>query len=958
MIALRTGEEVRNVTLAVWRPEQEEYRWLQVSAVPCFREGEDQPYQVYSTFSDITDERHTKEALAKEHRLMRTIIDQLPSFVYLKDREGRFLMHNSSLPAGVSAETNLMGKTSLEVFPEPFASMCHQFGQEVLRTGQGIVNREALIHAPDGTERHYLCTKVPLTDSDGDIVGIVGISHDVTDFQALARAMEESEARYRALVQELPIGVFVHRAGRLLYANPAALELFRSRSIEDFVSRPIAAYVDPDDREAIVERSHSIVRSDAPVGEMIARYVRLDGSSFPMATMGIPHSWGGEPAALSIGIDVTERVRAEEGLLASEREKAAILDTISDQVVYKGPDGRIIWANRAFADGAQRDPDELVGQTCPHQGDHRCAACPVEVAIATGRLHSAEVEAGNGSTWAVRAYPVHADDGELAGIVEVARDVTEQQRAAQSLRLSAQRQRLHFDRSPVAVVEWGLDHRVVEWNPAAEALFGYTKQEAVGRHAYFIVPDEIRGHVDANLEALRLGCGGERSTNPNRRKDGSPLMCEWYNTALVDESGQVIGFASQVLDVTQNAHFDEERRKLEESSQRTQRLESIGVLAGGIAHDFNNILSAIIGYGELAVLDTAEGSSERRRIEQIVQAGGRARDLVKQILTFSRQHDAEMSSVSLQPIVKESMKFLRASLPATIDFDEDIDRRCGRVTVDPTQFHQIVMNLCTNAGYAMREGGGVLEVRLSEVEVDASLAARLDVDGAGTYARLTVSDTGLGMDKETVDRIFEPFFSTKPEGEGTGLGLSTVHGIVRASGGGISVYSEPGVGTTFHVYLPLVSAGEDAQADAPAALPTGAERVMVVDDEPSVVAMAAEALRVLGYEVDEFVDSREALRTFREDPDRYQLVLTDQTMPHFTGTQLLASVKFLRPEIPVVIATGYQPRVESDLAGYSVTPMVLAKPYTIMELAQAVRDSIEAKTTMADDASTKEASTP
>jgi CheY-like chemotaxis protein len=370
-------------------------------------------------------------------------------------------------------------------------------------------------------------------------------------------------------------------------------------------------------------------------------------------------------------------------------------------------------------------------------------------------------------------------------------------------------------------------------------------------------------------------------------------------------------------------------------------LEAIGVLAGGIAHDFNNILSAIMGYGELAHMAAREDSVERRHLEEIIHAGARARDLVKQILTFGRQHSAEVQAANLQPIVKEAMKLLRASLPTTIEFRASIPDDCGPALVDPTQFHQAVVNLCTNAGYAMREAGGVLEVDLRECEVDAALAARLGVAGPGRFLRLTVSDTGAGMSKETLDRAFEPFFTTKPEGEGTGLGLATVHGIVTGVGGGISVYSEPGHGTTFQVYVPLAQEPAEGGTHIEDTAAGGTEYVMVVDDEPTVAAMASESLRALGYSVDVFIDSQQALGAFSDEPDRYDLVLTDQTMPNLTGDQLVASMRFLRPDLPAVIATGFQPRIEQGLLSHSASPKVLSKPFSVGDLARAVRGALD-----------------
>ncbi len=390
-----------------------------------------------------------------------------------------------------------------------------------------------------------------------------------------------------------------------------------------------------------------------------------------------------------------------------------------------------------------------------------------------------------------------------------------------------------------------------------------------------------------------------------------------------------------------------ERKRLEAQLHQAQKMEAIGTLAGGIAHDFNNILMAMLGYAEMAKIDLMEGTPARGDMEEVLKAGRRAKDLVRQILAFSRQIDQERQPVQLHHVIKEALKLLRASLPTTIEIRQNIDTDCGAVLADPTQIHQVLMNLCGNAHHAMREKGGILGVELTSLDVDADQAMLVPNLRAGPYVRLTVSDTGHGMDRATMERIFEPFFTTKAVGEGTGMGLATVHGIVTSHNGAITVYSEPGDGTTFHIYLPrLESKVQDAQPQ-PEAVPTGKERILFVDDEASLARLGKQMLERLGYDVTARTSSVEALEAFRAKSDMYDLVITDQTMPNITGLELAEEMMQIRPDIPVILATGFSETISPEKAKQHGIREYIMKPIAARELAVITRqvlDEIEKET--------------
>ncbi|MFH0997877.1 MAG: response regulator [Pseudomonadota bacterium] len=363
----------------------------------------------------------------------------------------------------------------------------------------------------------------------------------------------------------------------------------------------------------------------------------------------------------------------------------------------------------------------------------------------------------------------------------------------------------------------------------------------------------------------------------------------------------------------------------------------MGTLAGGIAHDFNNILAAILGYTELTRSTMPQGTPEYRNLEQVIKASSRARDLVQQILLFSRQDTAELKPVRVSVIAKEALQLLRATLPSTIEIRQSLASSSeSRILADPSQIHQLLMNLGTNAAHAMREKGGILEVSLSDVNPESDAFTHNPELKPGPYILLTVSDTGHGMDRSVMDRIFDPFFTTKRSGEGTGMGLSVVHGIVKRHGGTLSVSSQVDKGTAFQLFFPKT---EDMKQDTPESLSVvskGKGRVLFVDDEQTLVELVQQILEYLGYEVIARTSAREALELFRSQPDRFDLVITDYTMPHMTGVALAREILNIRPDEPIILCTGFNEMITEKNARSMGIREFIMKPVTINELSKKV----------------------
>lgn len=421
---------------------------------------------------------------------------------------------------------------------------------------------------------------------------------------------------------------------------------------------------------------------------------------------------------------------------------------------------------------------------------------------------------------------------------------------------------------------------------------------------------------------------------------------DWLLTAMnrLKENSDELRVTNEKLkqEITNHELAEKRGKHLEVQLRQAQKMESIGTLAGGIAHDFNNILFPILGYAEMSMSSVPEDSVARKNLEEILKAANRAANLVKQILAFSRQKEQEHKPFKIQFVIKEALTLLRASIPKSIEFIENIDNDCGPVLGDSNQFHQIIINLCTNAFHAMEETGGRLEVNLTDIDIGADeIRDELDMK-PGRYARLAVSDTGCGMGTEVLERIFDPYFTTKAPGKGTGMGLPVVHGIVKAHGGAIKVYSKLGNGTTFHVYLPIVdTVGMKTEVGSYEKKPMGKEKILLIDDEVQIVYMVQQMLERLGYHVTAQTSSIEALEVFRSRPEDFELVITDQTMPNMMGTDLAKELIEIRPDIPVILCTGFSETITEEKAKAMGIREYVMKPIVISRIANTIRKVLD-----------------
>jgi PAS domain S-box-containing protein len=535
--------------------------------------------------------------------------------------------------------------------------------------------------------------------------------------------------------------------------------------------------------------------------------------------------------------------------------------------------------------------------------------------------------------------------------LNIMEDAVEARRQAEraNVALAASRDQIQslIDNTPALVYAFDLDERFILANLALAALLKSSPDRMIGKKRTDFMPQDTAEWHEANDRRV-IQEGRALEFEERGAFEGRGITFLTTKFPLRDGDGRIYAVAGISADITERKqaedHLEEMVRRRTEEIQRkddhirrAQKMEALGTLAGGIAHDFNNALSTIMINTEMALLDLDEGARAGSSLPLVLQAVQRGRDLIKQIITFSRQREQERRPVRVSPIVKEALKFLRSSLPANVEIRQGTEERADIVSGDPSQIHQILVNLCGNAAYAMRETGGVLDVGLKAVEADTTMAAAHPDLRPGPYLRLTVGDTGVGMTPEVMERAFDPFYTTKAPGEGSGLGLSVVHGIVKSYGGDIIVYSEVGKGSTFNVFLPRVRGTREEESVSEGPPEDGQERVLLVDDEAPQLESFAAALRRLGYAVTALTDSRKALAGFRESSGAFDLVITDQTMPKMTGSQLAEAMLKIRPDLPIILVTGFSEVVNGERAKLVGIREFVFKPFSLRDISAAIR---------------------
>ncbi len=689
------------------------------------------------------------------------------------------------------------------------------------------------------------------------------------------------------------------------------------------------------------------------------------------------HATGDYRSAEIIGLDTVYKREITKELLTSRKHFETIIKHIDEGIIECTREGKIVYSNTATAKLVGVPEEKILAENLLN---FFSGSSKKMVLNALGDLDNTPVLIGedkehlllNGRRIAMSILPV--DDQGVKTTLVIIHDITQRKHTEEKLdgyrehlekmvvertaELTRKNEQLQMEiaerqqaeeKMTAAQKEWdrtfdAIDDivtlqdksmRITRVNDATCRILEKTTDELIGKHCYEVFRGESTPCPDCP-EHIAAQTNKSFSSEVHHPKLGKSFLVT--ATPITDDSGKSTGIAHFAKDIT-------EQKRLEAQLLQGQKMEAIGTLAGGIAHDFNNILSAVLGYTELAMLDLPPDHTVYDKLAEVNRAGQRAKDLVAQILAFSRHSEARREPLEVRLIIKEALKLMRASLPSTIDIQQRICSTPAWVLADPVQVHQVLMNLCTNASHAMQENGGVLQVDLDIHDVDMALAKQHPDLNPGPYVCLVISDSGHGMENEVRERAFEPFFTTKDPGEGTGMGLAVVHGIVKNHNGAVLVESEPGKGSTFRLFFPHFTEIEKAEPVAPkGGLPRGNERVLFVDDEPAIVDLGRELLQYLGYDAVALTDSQEALKMFLADPTAFDLLITDLTMPQVTGAELATQALAVRPDLPIIMCTGYSEIISEEQAKAIGIREYVLKPLVAQKLAEVVRSALDGTT--------------
>ncbi len=707
-----------------------------------------------------------------------------------------------------------------------------------------------------------------------------------------------------------------------------------------------------------IQNEYSFVKKEGEI--LVAESVIADRSGWAKAGP-LYDNVGNVIGAIESIREITERKRAEEALRESEQKFRSLFESSRDAIMTLSPPSWCFTTgNQATIEMFETVSEEAFTALGPwelspeFQPDGRPssekAAEMIQMALANGsHFFEWTHRRLGGESFPATVLLTRMEIGGQTLLQSTVRNITAEKQVEAAFAESRRQLANIIEFLPDATLVIDKEGKVIAWNLEMEKLTGIAASDMLGKGDYeYSIPiygDRRPVLIDRILDPHKeddekyVGPGDPDSailTEVHAKALGDVYLSATAST-LRNSKGNIVGAIESMRDVTQRRKAEEEKSQLKAQLLQAQKMEAFGVLAGGIAHDFNNILGIIVGYSELVKFDLPEHFREKNNIEQVLKACSRAKDLIRQILTFSRPDDGQpRCPVDIRPTVKESLKFLRASLPATIEIRQTILSETASILAHSTQIHQVLTNLCMNAMHAMEEMGGILEVSLTDVELRPhNMPLHSDLQ-LGPHIRLTVSDTGKGIDEATLPRIFDPYFTTKEFGKGTGLGLATVQGIVKNHQGAVIVSSKEGEGTTFDVYFPKIKAGQTTPEESKLPIPHGTERILFVDDEKSLLDIWCKSLGRLGYKITIAENGLEALDFFRAVPWDFDLVITDFTMPHMTGIDLAREIMLIRPDIPVALCSGTRKMTEAQKQQAGIRAF-LAKPLELREVACTIR---------------------
>jgi PAS domain S-box-containing protein len=780
----------------------------------------------------------------------------------------------------------------------------------------------------------------PIRDERGNAIGMVVAFRDVTERKKAELLLRREKETFFAILQKAPYGVILlEKTGRYLYVNPQ-FTLITGYSLKDiptgkdwfrkaypdnsYRKKAIKAWAEDLSKGKPVDRTFSVRCKNGEIRDIEMRATVLDDGRIILTAS-----------------DITERKLAEEALRASEEKYRELVQSANSIILRRDVTGNITFFNE-FAQKFFGYPEEeilgknVIGTITPEKDSTGTSLSTMvrDIGLRPEKYQTNENENMLRSgervwiSWTNR--PILDEHGNVREILCVGNDITERKRSEEALKLQAQ----IIDQIHDSVVSSDLTGHITIWNKGAERLFGWTQEEALGQHISMMYPDEqytfLQEHVIPPLKAA----GSYEVEVRNRKKTGEEFHVHLSLSVLRDGSGAITGLIGYHMDIT-------EHKKLEEQLRHSQKMEAIGQLAGGIAHDFNNILTAVIGYANLLQMRLGDGNQLRSYVDQIIASSERAANLTQSLLAFGRKQILDPKPVTVNEIVKSMEKLLARLISEDIELKINFVEKNLTVFADAAQMGQVLMNLVTNARDAMPEGGK-LTISTSLVQLDTDFVKRHGYGKAGMYGLIAVTDTGVGMNEKTRQRVFEPFFTTKEVGKGTGLGLAIVYGIVKQHNGFVNVYSELGEGSVFKVYLPLIRSSYGEEREAALALPVGGkETILVAEDDAEVRRLTKNVLQEFGYTVVEAIDGEDAISKFLKHKRKVDLVMLDVVMPRKNGKEVYQYVRKIRPDVKALFTSGYTADVIHEKGVLDEGLNFVSKPVAPKELLRKIRDILD-----------------
>ncbi len=946
---------------------------------------------IYAVARDITNNKITEDKISNLVAHQEALLAAIPDIIMEVDSNKIYRWANK---AGLEFfGEDAIGKSADFYFSEEQST--YESVQPIFNGSEDVVYVESRQRRRDGEKRLLAWWCRVIKDSNGIVTGALSSARDITDDRAREEELRESRRQLADIISFLPDATMVIDRNGIVIAWNRAIEDMTGVKAEEMIGRGDYEYALPFYGE---RRPILIDLALHPDSRMETRYTAIHrfgdilfGESYtPKLAPGNVHlsatasvlrdSRGEIIAAIECIRNNTERKLADDALKESERRMADIINFLPDAALVIDKDGYVIAWNRAIEEMTGIKAGDVLGKgnfeyALPFYGERR----PILIDLVLqpreeieGRYRNIKWQGGTlvgeaymPSLRGKRSYllgtasPLYNTKGAIVGAIETIRDITDRRQMEETL--SSEREQLASTLDGIPVPGFVIDKecKVTLWNRSNEVYTGRPKESMLGKkidlsflfkgkdspslaEIILTMQDEeiIRKYGHRGVNRSEISPGAFESVRTIRLRDEERIM-SIQAARIYNPQGEIIGAVQTAQDITERIRAEAERKHLQDQLNQAQKLEAIGTLAGGIAHDFNNMLAAIIGYTELTI-DEPDEKMRRRKLNEVLKASKKAKDLVRQILTFSRNTEQEKKPLDMKLVTKEALKLLRSTLPATVEIRQNLTADPCMINADLTQMHQIIMNLCTNAAQAMGERGGVLEVNLSLEYIKDSILRQHPDAVAGPYVRMTVSDTGQGIDPAIKDRIFEPFFTTKGIGEGTGLGLSVVYGIVKNHGGIITAESEHGYKTAFDVYLPAIGSTEPREeASVPEDVPQGSERILLVDDDQTLLAMGKLMLESLGYTVDVRTSGMEALGSFLADSGFYDLVITDMTMPLMTGSELAVEFLRIRPDIPIILCTGFSEFIDEEKAKDIGLKAFVMKPFSKKTIGRIVREVLD-----------------